>query len=149
MDTTTPQWYVSQLDGNEAPSLESLQGKVVLILFYSIGCPGCKSRAIPIAKNVHEIYPDVQVVGIHTSLDERKYSTGQIEEINKVHRIPFPIYVDEGSQTFEAFGAEGTPHWILIDAEGKVLRSVFGSMPNAINRIEYSLIELFPDQIEE
>jgi thiol-disulfide isomerase/thioredoxin len=111
---------------------------------YSVGCPGCKSRAIPYAKAWHEQYgAQLQIIGVHTQLGPAKYSVGQIEEITAIHKIPFPIFEDIGHETFALLEGEGTPHWVLVDADGQIIRSVFGSMANAIHRIDYALLELF------
>jgi hypothetical protein len=34
-------------------------------------------------------------------------------------------------------GAEGTPHWWVWDAHGRVERSVYGSQENALTRLGY------------
>ena len=40
-----PSWNLTTLTGEPAPTLESLRGQPVLIMFWNLGCPGCKSRA--------------------------------------------------------------------------------------------------------
>jgi len=137
-----PRWHLRALD--EAPPAHpiDLKGRPLLLLFFSVGCPGCKSRAIPLSLNVRKVYPEVQLAAIHTSIDGLKYSPAQIEGVRQLLRIPYPIWIDEGNQTFHAYQAEGTPHWVLIDAEGIVQKSIFGSMPDAQARLDYSLREM-------
>lgn len=138
-----PSWQLQTLEGEPAPSLESLMGKPVLILFWNLGCPGCKSRALPVTKQMREIYPDLQVIGVHTHSDN-SYSPRQVQEMQLLHKLDYPMYQDvEGGPTFEVFQAEGTPHWVLIDKDGKMLRSVWGSQEGQIQRLDYLLREQF------
>jgi len=51
--------------------------------------------------------------------------------------------LDQGHQTWSAYDAGRTPHWVLINANGEIEKSIFGSMPNSLQRLDYSLIELF------
>ncbi|MEN0006668.1 MAG: TlpA disulfide reductase family protein [Bacteroidota bacterium] len=139
-----PQWKLSTLGGAPAPKLTSYLGKPLLVLFYSIGCPGCKSRAIPYAKAWHQQYgADLHLIGVHTHFSRRAYSPQQIQEVNQVYQVPFKVYLDHGHAAADLFQADGTPHWALLDQKGQLIRSVFGSMPNAIHRIDYALTELF------
>lgn len=138
-----PDWKLTSLDETTPPNLSELKGKPILILFFNLGCPNCKSRAFPVAKKLADDYPDLQVVGIHTRFEGPEYSSRQIEEIKLVYQLNFPVWVDQGHQTFDLYEAGGTPHWTLINAEGMVMRNLFGSMPNTLQRLDYAMIELF------
>lgn len=139
-----PEWQLTTLHGEPAPALSSLRGRPILLLFWGLGCPGCKTRALPVTRQMQEQYPELHLVGVHSPLDGPKYSPRQINEMQLLHRLSYPMYQDsDDNATFKAYGAEGTPHWILIDEEGKLLRSVFGSMPGHIQRLDYLLRERF------
>ena len=71
------------------------------------------------------------------------FSLGQIEEVGLYFKLNYPIYADQEKATYEMFKAEGTPHWVLIDAEGKIVKSIFGSMGNSKQRLLYAIQELF------
>ncbi len=51
--------------------------------------------------------------------------------------------------TFLRYEAGGTPHWVLIDTEGIIRKSIFGSMDGARQRLDYALEELFPSPLNE
>lgn len=144
MNHLLPVWHASDLQGRPAPALAGFGGRPLLLLIYSIGCPGCKARALPFARDMALAYPGLQVLGLHTRLEGPVYSSPQIKGLSQVYRLPFPVYVDEGHRSYDALAAEGTPHWILADAEGKVVRSIFGSMPNALQRLDLAVRELLP-----
>lgn len=137
-----PEWRLKNINGDQAPSLASFKGKAVMMLFWNIGCPNCKSRALPFAKQLARAYPEIEVMGVHTRFEGPLYSAGQVNEIKQLLKLDFPMYIDEGKETWQAFAAEGTPHWVLIDTEGNIHRSVFGSMPGALQRLDFVLREM-------
>ncbi|MFK7924277.1 MAG: TlpA family protein disulfide reductase [Bacteroidia bacterium] len=137
-----PEWGLKGINSDLAPSLSSFRGKAVMMLFWNIACPNCKSRALPFAKQLAKAYPEIEVIGIHTRFEGPEYSPAQVDEIRQLLKIDFPMYIDEGKETWQAFAAEGTPHWVLIDAEGNIHRSVFGSMPGALQRLDFVLREM-------
>ena len=142
-NAVAPEWQITTLNGNPSPKLTDFRGKPLLILFFSRGCNGCMGRAIPMTKTFREEYPQLQIVGIHTHFEGMKYSLHQIHEVELYFKLDYPIYVDQEMATYELFRAEGTPHWILIDAEGKIVKSIFGSQENARQRLDYVLEELY------
>jgi peroxiredoxin len=140
---TLPDWSLSSLtEGEAVPAFEDWNGSPRLLLFYSIGCPGCKARALPFARNLQADWAEGRVIGIHTRFEGPEYSPRQVEEINQVYRLNFPVFLDKGHQTYDLYGAEGTPHWLLVDSEGRLLKSLFGSMPNTLQRVDLSIQEL-------
>lgn len=128
--------------GSLERTLEPYRGKPVLLLFFNIGCLTCKSRAIPYARDLQRVFPGLELVGIHTHIEGPAYSSRQIEEVLALHKVAFPVYMDEGHAAFDRFRAEGTPHWGVFDPEGQLVRSVFGSFPNSLQRVYYALTEL-------
>ncbi len=141
-----PAWSIqgTLIDGPAGP--EAYRGRPLLLLFFNIGCAGCTGRAIPYTLELHERYPQLHIVAIHSSFSvSSTYPVGQIKAVLDYFKIPYPVLLDEGETTFERYQAEGTPHWVLIDAEGRVLKSFFGSMEGAVQRMEYTLLELFPE----
>jgi thiol-disulfide isomerase/thioredoxin len=138
----SPGWKAQTLSGEPAPPIESFRGRPLLVLFFSRGCPACLSRAVPYARALAYEFPELAIVGIHTRLEGPVYSPDQVNEIVQLHRIAYPVLLDDGHESYDRMGAEGTPHWILIDATGRLVRSLFGSMPNTIQRLQYVLLEM-------
>ncbi|WP_460218149.1 peroxiredoxin family protein [Psychroserpens sp. MEBiC05023] len=130
--------------GDDIPKLENLQGKPLLILFFYLGCPGCKGRAIPFAnKLVYENTP-IHIIGIHSRFEGKVYSNEELKQAKDEFYIRFPYYSDKNhDDTFKSFEAGGTPHWILLNKDGEIVQSIFGSDPNnALLRIDLKLKEL-------
>ena len=138
------QLYLESIFEENAPTLEQLKGKPLLVLFFYLGCPGCKGRAIPFTnKLVYENTP-INVIGIHSRFEGKEYSNEELQAAKDEFYIRFPYYSDKNSNdTFKVFEAGGTPHWLLFNKEGEIIQSIFGSDPNnALLRIDLKIKEL-------
>lgn len=132
---------IKDLDLQDSPLQADLfKGKTTLVLFYNNDCLGCTGRAIPFAYELKEEY-GIQVILIHSNF--RKSVTREaIAQIFSTPEIPLKIYIDENHVAYDAFACEGTPHWLIINKDLDITQSIFGSQPNAQNRIIYSLAEM-------
>ena len=140
-----PDWSLEKIFEEEPPQQEAFLGKPLLILFFSLGCPGCLGRAIPYANRmVYELGDQIQVLGIHTNFESLDISTEKFAKAREEFAIRFPFFKDKNyDTTFLNYGAGGTPHWILVDKDGVVVYSIFGSDPNnALLRLELKMREL-------
>jgi hypothetical protein len=90
-------------------------------------------------------YPGIQVIGVHTALGAFGRDPEQVVTSLSQFALNFPVVLDNDSAAYKTYQAEGTPHWVFMDANGQVIKSIFGSQPNALQRIEYTLIEMFGD----
>ena len=136
--------HLETIFGDDIPTLKSLKDKPLLVLFFYLGCPGCKGRAIPFAnKLVYEKTP-IHIIGIHSRFEGKEYSKTELKSAKDDFYIRFPYYSDKNNnETFKVFEAGGTPHWVLLNKEGKVILSIFGSDPNnALLRLDLKIKEL-------
>lgn len=140
-----PEWSITPILNTEAPSVRSFLGKPLLILFFSVGCPGCLGRAIPYANRiVYEKGDQIDVLGIHSQFEQKTIPLAQFKQLQEELYIRFPFFEDDNKkETFTRYGAGGTPHWILLDAQGIVQYSIFGSDPNnALLRLDLKINEV-------
>ena len=139
-----PDWKLDSIFGDTVPNIASFQGKPLLLLFFSLGCPGCKGRAIPYANKLIVENANVSIIGIHSNFQGGEYSILDFENAKEDFYIRFPFYKDSNdTDTFKLFGAGGAPHWILIDKDGKLNYSIFGSdLNNALLRLDLKIQEL-------
>lgn len=144
--TPLPPWSLEPIFGDAVPLVEAYRGKPLLILFFGLSCPGCLGRAIPYANRVvYENGDRIAVIGIHTDFEGHDFPTARFEQAKEELYIRFPFFKDKNyDTTFLNYGAGGTPHWILADADGQVVYSIFGSDPNnALLRLDLKMQELF------
>jgi len=140
-----PNWSIEPIFGEEIPRVEDYLGKPLLVLFFSLGCPGCLGRAIPYANRiVYENEDEINVIGIHTNFEGIDFPVKRFEQAKEEFYFRFPFFRDKNyDTTFLNYGAGGTPHWILVDREGRVDYSIFGSDPNnALLRLDLKMNEL-------
>ncbi|MCB9226602.1 MAG: TlpA disulfide reductase family protein [Chitinophagales bacterium] len=130
--------------GDSFNPLEAYKGEPILVLFYSTSCLGCTGRALPLAYKLSQENPNVKLVVVHVQFASMPFTQQEIMDIFTESKAPFPIYLDEDAINYHHFSAEGTPHWLLFDKNGKITHSIFGSQEGAQNRLLYALAELTP-----
>lgn len=142
-------WSIDSIFDNEVPTVESYKGKPLLILIFGLGCPGCLGRAIPYANRiVIEKAEEMEVIGIHTNFEGLDFTKEHFINAQEEFFIRFPFFKDRNyDTTFLNYGAGGTPHWILVNANGDVVYSIFGSDPNnALLRLDLKIDEMLASQ---
>ena len=136
--THAPPWQVSQwLNTDTPPSLQTLQGRVVLLHAFQMLCPACVSHGLPQALRVHQMFSpdDVVVLGLHTVFEHHAVmGPAALQVFLQEYRIPFPVGVDlaDGRHgipaTMRAYGLRGTPSLVLIDPQGRVQFTHLGAL---------------------
>src|SRR5690606_7582001 len=132
-----PEWTTTAwLNTAEPLSLQKLRGRVVMVHAFQMLCPGCVSRALPQAQRVAELFAGapLSVVGLHTVFEH--HEAMRVESLRAFlheYRVRFPVGVDAPDPnggptplTMQAYRMRGTPTTLLIDAQGRLRRQVFG-----------------------
>lgn len=134
-----PAWHTTEWLNTAAPlTLDALRGKVILLEAFQMLCPGCVAHAIPQARHSAEVFADapLAVIGLHTVFEHHAVTgPDALRAFVHEYRLTFPIGIDapgtDGDpipQTMRAYAMQGTPTTILIDAEGRLRRQVFGAV---------------------
>jgi len=140
MDTPpqlAPELDVAEWIGEPSP-LESLRGRVVLVEAFQMLCPGCVNHAIPQAKRVKQLFPDVAVVGLHTVFEHHEVTGADALRVFLAEfGVDFPVAIDrhEGDAipvTMRRYGLRGTPSTLAIDRAGRLRFSHFGPLDDLI-----------------
>lgn len=106
---------------SEPLTLKSLQGRVVLIEFWTFACYNCRNT-LPSLKKWDAQYRDqgLTIIGVHTpELDFER-------DINKLRRevaglgITYPVVTDQDYSTWKAYRVEAWPTVFLLDKQGRV-----------------------------
>lgn len=117
-----------------------------LLLFYNNDCLGCTGRALPLAYELQKVYDFIHLIVIHSSFGGRNYTPEDLLSTFTRGTAPFPIYQEMGHELYDSFDCDGTPHWILMNGDGKVLHSIFGSQNGAQMKLDYAIQE-FKDEM--
>ncbi len=118
-------------------TIAGLRGRVVVLHAFQMLCPGCVSHGLPQAQEIRRNFdPDrVAVIGLHTVFEHHEVmGPAALRVFASEYRLTFPIAVDrpggEGTgpipRTMRAYGLQGTPSLVIIDAEGRIRASHFG-----------------------
>ncbi len=112
-----PPFSLKTGDGQEV-SLDSLQGKVVLLDFWATWCGPCNAE-LPHVRDIAARYHGKPLVVVSISIDRDRAKWQRFVE---EHGMDWPQYWDEGGTMASKFGVNVIPHYFTIDTDG-VLRS--------------------------
>ena len=156
-DNPAPELQISELLNTPRPlTLESLQGKVVVLHTFQIFCPGCVQVGIPQAQRIYQEFDParVAVIGLHTVFEHHSVmGRDALEVFVHEYRLRFPIGIDkyDGQPqgvplTMHAYQMQGTPTLILIDKTGRVRLHKFGHVSDLT--VGFSIGALLSEEID-
>ncbi|MFJ1268329.1 cytochrome c biogenesis protein DipZ [Legionella lytica] len=128
---------------NSAPlKLNDLQGKVVLVDFWTYSCINCL-RTLPYVKAWHDRYHDkgLVIIGIHTPEFDFEKDIGNVRAAVQRNDILYPVALDNQYDTWINFKNHYWPAHYLINKKGEVVYEHFGEGDYDIteNNIRYLL----------
>ena len=120
---SAPELEISEWLRGQATSLQKLRGKVVLLDFFQIICPGCH-RVHPHIVQMQEKYgkDGLQVIGIAVAFELQHIQKRQdIRDFVERTDFNYPVGIDKDfTKTFRAYKARGTPYAAIIDQAGNL-----------------------------
>lgn len=102
-------------------TLNGLQGKVVLVEFWTFDCWNCY-RSIPWVKTLEERFgkDGLQVIGVHTPELPQEYVLANVRKKVAELGVTHPVMIDNDYSYWKALGNQYWPAFYLIDGEGRV-----------------------------
>lgn len=137
--TPAPEFAISEWINTDQPiTVESLRGKVVLIHFFQLWCPGCNRFSRPLFDEWQEKYSDredVVLLGIHTVFEGHgAQSPGRLHRYLRTYHITYPVGIDDYAHpeddipiTMGRYRTGGTPTTTIIDRDGNIRLQRLGS----------------------
>ncbi len=116
---SAPAFSVSTMVGKKL-SLESLQGKVIVINFWNLGCGPCRAE-MPDLNKLVEKYKNDEVVFIAFSNDK---SIRMVEFLKK--KVFDYQLVTDANDVFKAYGVKVLPTHVVINSDGSVHHRMTG-----------------------
>ena len=107
--------------GSDPVTLASLQGKIVLVDFWTYSCINC-IRTLPFILEWQEKYEPLglRIIGVHTPEFEFEKDAENVRAAVEQFGIDYPVALDNDAMTWDAFGVTAWPAKYLIDAEGVI-----------------------------
>ena len=113
---TALDFTINRLDGSEF-RLSDYQGKKpVHLVFWATWCPVCLAEVPELVKSYETHGADVEMLAISINASPRP-----IPAYVERHSLDYPVAIDLSRKVMEAYGVEGTPTQLLIDASGVVV----------------------------
>ena len=131
-----PELEISTWMNGEGVSLKELRGKVVILEFFQLWCPGCNKFSIPLMKEWKKIFADereIVFISIHTVFEgHRINSVKNLRIFIKKKKITHLVGVDRHGResdipvTMRRYRTGGTPCMDILDKQGVIRFKYFG-----------------------
>jgi len=112
--------------GADAPTLESLRGKAVVLFFWWEACGDCKMQSAPLRRIVEKYLPK-GVVFVAPTRYYGKDGAGKAEEKakiekawNEIYRLPETVSAPISDEAMRRYGVSATPTFVFVDRKGVV-----------------------------
>jgi thiol-disulfide isomerase/thioredoxin len=151
-----PEWIISEWMNGEGKTLQDLRGKVVIVDFFQLWCPGCNAFSIPLLKKwEHRFAKEIaagklKVISIHTVFEGHDYQNpDKLKKFLRRKKIHNLVGVDRHApgerlpRTMRLFGTMGTPEMAFIDRDGVIQFQEFGGFD--VDEAEKLLREMLKD----
>jgi thiol-disulfide isomerase/thioredoxin len=104
-----------------------VQGKVVLVDFWTFGCYNC-TNTLPYVKQWWAKYKDqgLVIVGVHTPEFDSERVLENVQDAVKSQEIGWPVVQDNDYTIWQAYGNHYWPHFYLVDERGQIIYDHIG-----------------------
>jgi thiol-disulfide isomerase/thioredoxin len=128
-----PDFKLTTLDGKTV-ELSKLRGKPVFIDFWATWCGPCR-RALPHTQKLAEKYgKDAHILAINLKEDP-----DTVRQFMQSNNYTFTVPMDTNGSVAAEYRVRGIPHFVLIDARGKIQFVQIGYGPGIEQRFETEL----------
>ena len=104
-----------------------VQGKVVLVDFWTFGCYNCRNT-LPYIKQWWAKYKDqgLVIVGVHTPEFDSERALENVQDAVSSQEIGWPVVQDNDYTIWRAYGNHYWPHFYLVDERGQIIYDHIG-----------------------
>lgn len=124
--TTPPEWHAERWLSSPPLSLASLRGSVVLVRWWTAGCPFCSTTAPALHALDHDYGPrGLRVIGMYHHKGAAPFDPAVYERTAKEYGFTFPVAFDPDWHTLESW---------LHDASGRAVDTGWTSITFVLDR---------------
>ncbi len=125
-------------------TLKDIQARYVLLEIFSDSCPHCilsapeVNRLFRLLEQNYRLRGSGQLAGLKMLGVGFYGKPGQMEVWRIKHDVPFPLIPDPQAQVGRALDIPGTPTYVVLDRQGRVVfvqAGEIGSAPNLLRKI--------------
>jgi thiol-disulfide isomerase/thioredoxin len=134
-----PEWVISEWINGPGVTLNKLKGKVIIVEFFQLWCPGCNGFSIPLMKKWNNTFKDeikqgkLALLSIHTVFEGHDLQTPErLKTYVKEKNIRHPVGIDKHQpgeripETMKRYRTRGTPEIAVIEKQGMIRFQMFG-----------------------
>jgi peroxiredoxin len=154
--TTPPEWKAERWLGSPPLTLGGLRGKVVLVRWWTAGCPFCSTTA-PSLRAFHKTFGPrgLEVIGMYHHKEETPFDPEVYEATAKKYEFTFPVAFDPEWGTFASWMRDASGHEVdtgwtsltfLLDKHG-VIRKVHPGGSYVAGEPAYAELEAMIEQL--
>ncbi len=139
-----PDWLISEWINGPGVTLTELKGKVIIIEFFQLWCPGCNKFSIPLMQHWTNTFKNpietgrLKMLSIHTVFEGHNYQTPErlklfVKEKGMHHLVGIDL-LKTGEHipvTMKRYRTRGTPEVAIIDKNGYIRFQIFGGFDSA------------------
>ena len=120
-------------------TLNSYQGETVsvdkigqrkLVILFATWCSDSQRAFTQILASDLVNDRNLQIVGIG-----REENTKALAKFKQDYKVTFPLVADPGRAIYKQFANAGIPRIILVDEQNRIVKTIIGEMPRAIDEI--------------
>jgi len=115
-----PPFDIADLDGNPV-RLEALQGSVVVLNFWGLGCAPCR-KEVPQLNDLVREFEGRPVAFIALAGDKTEDIRDYLDEHEFLYR-----QVAQASRVIQDYGVRGLPTHVVIDPQGRITATLVGA----------------------
>lgn len=139
-----PMWEITDWLNDDGGNVNTLRGKVIIIDFFQLWCPGCNRFSGPLMQHWQEKFAKqiedgrLHMVKIHTVFEGHDYQNAtKLRSYVTEKKITMPVGIDrhEAGQrvpiTMRRYRTSGTPEMVIIGPDGMIVFQKFGGFDPA------------------
>lgn len=120
---TVPSVTLTDFHGKSFTLPKDVQGKFVLLRFWSIECDFCDKELLVGLESLYQKYKDRGFIPIAVNVSP---INADDERLKRFERLTYPLLVDERGLVAKKFGVIGLPTSFVIDGEGVLRGKITG-----------------------
>ena len=150
-----PMWEITDWLNGDGGNVDTLKGKVIIIDFFQLWCPGCNRFSGPLMQHWQEKFAGeieggrLHMVKIHTVFEGHTYQNPtKLKSYVAEKGITMPVGIDrhEAGQrvpiTMRRYRTSGTPEMAIIGPDGMIAFQKFGGFdPHPVEAMFVELLQ--------
>jgi len=116
----------SWLNTSRPLTAEDLQGRIILLDFWTFCCINCIHVIPDLQYLEHEFGEDLTVIGVHSAKFTNEKDSENIRQAIMRYEIEHPVVNDSDFSIWQGFGIRAWPSMVLINPDGRVHKKYSG-----------------------